>query len=72
METVIDYPAIMDREQAAQFIGVKPQTLSVWATTGRYQLPYIKVGRSVRYRKSDLEAFLASRTVTSTGQADQL
>jgi excisionase family DNA binding protein len=63
---------MMTREQAAEYLGVKPQTLSVWATTGRYDLPFVRVGRSVRYRLADLEQFIASRTVTSTGQADTL
>ena len=58
----------MTREEAAAYIGVVPQTLAVWASTGRYGLKFQKVGRSVRYRRADLDAFLAARTVTSTGQ----
>ena len=56
---------LLTREQAAEFLGLKPQTLGVWATTKRYALPYIKVGRSVRYRLADLETFIASRVVGS-------
>lgn len=48
--------------ESAQFLGVKPTTLQIWRCTKRYPLPYIKVGRLVRYRQSDLEAFLTSRT----------
>lgn len=59
---------LLSRNEAAEYLGVKPQTLSVWATTGRYNLPYIKVGRSVRYRQSDLDEFLLARTVTNTGE----
>jgi excisionase family DNA binding protein len=54
---------LLTRAQAAEFLGVKEQTLAVWLTTGRYNLPAIKVGRLVRYRLSDLEAFLERRTV---------
>jgi excisionase family DNA binding protein len=54
---------LLTREQAAQYLGVTPGTLSVWACTHRYDLPYVRVGRSVRYRLRDLEAFLESRTV---------
>ena len=57
---------LLNRPQAAEYIGVKPQTLAVWATTGRYDLPMIRVGRSVRYRKSSLDAWLRARTVTHT------
>ena len=53
----------LTRSQAANYLGVSPGTLEVWASTGRYNLPYVKVGRRVFYRRSDLEAFLDRRTV---------
>lgn len=59
---------LLTAEEAAEFLGIAHQTLSVWRSTGRYDLPYIKVGRNVRYRLSDLEAFLAANTVTHTGE----
>jgi excisionase family DNA binding protein len=54
---------LMTRIQAAAYLGVKVNTLAVWATTGRYNLPCYKVGRLVKYRRSDLDAFIASRRV---------
>ena len=51
---------------------VQPQTLAVWATTGRYSLPMVRVGRCVRYRVVDLEKFITDRRVTHTGQAEAL
>ena len=54
---------MLTRREAAAFLGVKPQTLAVWHITGKYQLPLVKVGRSVRYRAGDLEKWVASRTV---------
>ena len=53
---------LLDEQQAADTINVTPGTLSVWRSTGRYNLPFIKVGRKVRYRRVDLEAWLESRT----------
>ena len=47
--------------EAANFLQVSPGTLSVWRCTGRYPLPFIKVGRLIRYRQSSLEEFLKSR-----------
>jgi excisionase family DNA binding protein len=61
---------LMTREQAAVYLAVKPQTLAIWFSTGRYSLPVVRVGRAVRYRRADLDQFIADRTVTSTGQAD--
>lgn len=73
MPTERNAPELLTRTEAAEFLGLKAQTLACWATTGRNSLPFIKVGRrSVRYRKSDLQAFLAARTVTNTGEADLL
>ncbi|SFH38320.1 DNA binding domain-containing protein, excisionase family [Nitrosospira sp. Nsp14] len=48
--------------EAASYLGLADNTLPVWRSTGRYDVPYIKVGRLVRYRKSDLDSFLARRT----------
>ena len=55
-------PELMTRAEAADYIGVKEQTLAVWACANRYGLPFVKVGRLCRYRRSDLDAWLAQRT----------
>lgn len=56
----------LNRQQAAEYLGVTEGTLAVWASTGRYQLPFIKVGRKVFYRQSDLDVFIESNIVTQT------
>ncbi|MDP8212642.1 MAG: helix-turn-helix domain-containing protein [Candidatus Zapsychrus exili] len=53
---------LLTRKEAATFLGVTKGTLAVWACTHRYDLPYIKVGRLVRYRYSDILQFLEKRT----------
>ena len=63
-------PELLTREQAAEYLSVKPQTLAVWATLGRYNLPVVHVGRLVRYRREDLDRFLESRTTTQNGTLD--
>lgn len=55
--------------QAAEMIGVKPQTLAVWRSTKRYDLPYVKVGRCVRYRRSSILAFIEKNTVGAVATA---
>lgn len=55
-------PLLTEIEAAAK-LGIKPETLQNWRSTKRYPLAYLKIGRSVRYRNSDLDRFLASRTV---------
>ena len=59
-------PLQLNDRDAAQVLGVKTSTLAVWRSTGRYQLRYIKVGRLIRYRVSDLADFLAKFTNTKT------
>lgn len=54
---------LLSRPEAAAYLGVKVETLAVWASTKRYDLPFIRVGRSVRYDRADLNAFLDRRTV---------
>ena len=54
---------------AGAAIGIEPSTLSVWRSTGRYNLKFVKSGRKVFYRAGDLRAFLESRTKTHTGEA---
>ena len=53
---------LLDETQSAAYLGLSNGTLGVWRSTGRYKLPFIKIGRNVRYRRSDLDAWLASRT----------
>lgn len=61
--TNIAVSKLLSRKEAAELLGLKPQTLAVWHITGRYGLPVVKVGRAVRYRMQDLERWLAARTV---------
>lgn len=58
----------VDDKQAAAVLHVKATTLAVWRSTGRYDLPFLKIGRLVKYRVSDLAEFLARRTANHTGE----
>ena len=50
-------------EEAAEVLNKSPGTLIVWRSTKRYNLPYHKVGGSVRYDLDDLLAFLEAQRV---------
>jgi excisionase family DNA binding protein len=54
---------LLTRTEAAEYLRLKPQTLAAWACVRRYSLRFVRCGRAVRYRQSDLDAFLAERTV---------
>lgn len=51
---------LLTRRQAAEYLGVTEGTLAVWACTGRYMLPVVKVGRLSKYRLCDLLTFIES------------
>ena len=50
-------------------IGIKETTLATWRVLGRGPR-FIRVGRSIRYRSEDVEAWLSDRTADSTTDAD--
>jgi hypothetical protein len=54
---------LVSPERAAEFLGTTPGNLAIWRCQRLYDLPYIKIGRSIRYRQADLEAFVERRTV---------
>ncbi len=57
---------LLTTNEAADYLSTTVGTLAIWRTTGRYQIPFIKVGRKVLYRHSDLDNWLISRTHTHT------
>jgi len=53
---------LLTSEETARILGVKPQSLAIWRMHG-VNLPYVRVGRLVRYRRSDIDAWIAAQTV---------
>jgi len=47
---------LLDINEAASLLGVRPQTLYLWVSQKR--IAYRKIGRLVRFRMSDLEEFV--------------
>ena len=64
----LDYQRLLNRKEAAEFLGIKEMTLAIWQSTKRYGLPVVKVGRLVRYRRSDLLTFIENRTCNKIDQ----
>lgn len=58
-----DALVLLSREEAAQRLRIRAQTLACWASNGRYRLPFVKIGRRVMYRLSDIEAFIEANLV---------
>lgn len=47
--------------QVAQLLDVSTKTLATWRSTGRYALPFLRIGARIRYRRQDVAAWLESR-----------
>jgi excisionase family DNA binding protein len=54
-------PLLSPREASA-YLGVPTSTLAVWRSTGRVELPFVKVGGHVRYRPEDIQRFLGGES----------
>jgi predicted DNA-binding transcriptional regulator AlpA len=54
-------PTLLNTEQVAHLLGIKPHTLAVARCDGSNNIPYFKIGRSVRYRKAEVEAYLVQQ-----------
>src|ERR1035441_879200 len=54
-----------DTREAAAYLGMAHDTLMIWRSTKKTNVPYYKIGGSVRYKQADLDEFLASRKVTA-------
>ncbi len=49
---------LLSRQGAAAYLGLSPRTLAIWASTGRYGLEFVKIGRLAKYRRSSLDRFI--------------
>lgn len=59
---------LLTTPEAATYLGISPKTLETWRSTGRQAVPYVRVGRLIRYRMRDLDEWMASRSQNHTGE----
>lgn len=53
-------PEYLDTEQAADYLGFSVAALKKWRCNGEGP-PYTKTAQAVRYRRADLDEFMAAR-----------
>jgi excisionase family DNA binding protein len=58
-------PELLTTAQAADYLSIKAHTLEIWRCARRYELRFVRIGRNIRYRKEDLDSFLAAHTVNA-------
>lgn len=57
----------LDSNQAAEYLGLKRSTLEAWRCRGTGPT-FCKLGRLVKYRQADLDAFIQSRMREHTAE----
>jgi excisionase family DNA binding protein len=50
---------LLTTEEAAEYLKLKPNTLERWRSQYPHRLPFVKIGRTVKYRLEDLQAFIS-------------
>jgi len=60
--------SLLNETQAADFLNVSIRSLQAWRVKGNGP-KYSKIGRSVRYRQCDLDAFVEGNLTVSTSEA---
>jgi excisionase family DNA binding protein len=64
-----EHPAILNAIKAAQYVGLSASTLAKMRLSGNSPA-FLKLGRRVLYRRSDLDEWLESRIARDTSDAD--
>ena len=54
-------PNLISIQQAAEYLGITVGTIYQWRS--QHKIPYIKVGRRVKFKKEQLDQWLTERTV---------
>ena len=57
---------LLTTAEVSDILGVTEGTLMAWRSTSRYPLPFVKVGRLVKYRSQDIQEFIKQRLRTGT------
>ncbi len=61
----IDFPLIT-RKEAAEYLGIPITTLDVWRSRGSPAIPFVQMGRLIKYSRRDLERWVIAQTRTET------
>lgn len=60
---------LLNDKQVSEVLGVPTSTLNMWRVYRRVPLPFVKLGKQVRYRVSDVRGFIDSGVQNPTEAA---
>jgi len=52
---------LLKPNEVSKILGITIETLAVWRCTNRTNLKFYRIGRSIRYRLSEVNEFISSR-----------
>ena len=64
-------PVLMNQKQAAAYLGTTVGTLNVLRQKGKCSFPFLRWGRSIRYRKEDLDQWIQDNLINKTNSQSQ-
>lgn len=56
---------LMTQSEAAAYLGTTVGTLNTWRHYGKNPIPFVRWGNRIKYRKEDLDAWIAERLETT-------
>ena len=63
---------LLSTKQTAEYLGLDPKSLANSRYTGTgVKIPYIKLGKVVRYKLSEVDKYLEENTFNHTGETKQ-
>ena len=61
---------LLNTKEVSEILGITVKSLANSRYTGiGIQVPYVKMGKSVRYKESDLKKYIEDNTFNHTGEA---
>ncbi|MFM9065482.1 MAG: helix-turn-helix domain-containing protein [Pirellula sp.] len=60
-------PMVVDEDQAAQMLGISRRMVFEFRSKG--ELQYVKLGRLIRYRVSDIQTFLERKRIETNSHS---
>lgn len=58
---------LINTAMTAILLGIPAATLSKWRSTGEVDLPFVKIGRGVKYNTADLRQWIEANTHNKMG-----
>lgn len=56
-----EYPEILTIQEAAEYLAIKPSRMR--SAVFKKELPFLKIGKLLRFRKCDLNCWLESKVI---------